>query len=268
MSKSSRYQAKRANAAGIIPYNAAENSRWQALHRSQIGNVYRYAAHAYLEGLEQLELPSDHIPQCREVSDRLASLSGWRVAPVPALIGFKQFFDMLAERVFPAASFIRSQDDFHYVKEPDIFHEIFGHTPLLVDPRIANFSQAIGRCGQQAKAADYAWLARLYWFTIEFGLTTAGDAWKPLGAGLMSSPSELVYAATSEVPLRRPFDLMQLLRTPYRIDIQQPVYYVLDDLDKLSKLVEPDLLASIRLAQRKGLAPPHPALARDNTEAA
>ena len=121
---------------------------------------------------------------------------------------------------------------------------------MLTDPRFATFSQAIGKIGQQAEPEDYVWLARLYWFTIEFGLTVAGAQWKPLGAGLMSSPSELLYAAESDVPERQPFELLEVLRTPYRIDIHQPTYFYIEDLDDLFKLAGCDLLAKVHLARR------------------
>ena len=121
MSKTSNYQAKCPDARGYIQYSDEENERWEQLYSSQIGLVERYAAQEYLDGLEKLQLPCQRIPQCSEVSEKLYPLTGWRVEPVPALIGFEKFFDMLADRVFPAASFIRSSEDFYYVKEPDIF---------------------------------------------------------------------------------------------------------------------------------------------------
>ena len=263
MSKHSNYQARLPDSDGFIHYTAAEHHRWARLYARQIDQVQRYAASEYLSGLARLNLPVDRIPQCREVSALLHEATGWQVQPVPALIGFGEFFDMLARRIFPAASFIRSEADFTYVKEPDIFHEIFGHTPLLTDPRFATFSESIGRFGQQARPEDYAWLARLYWFTIEFGLTAVDERYKPLGAGLMSSPSELVYAADSDIPERRNFDLLEVLRTPYRIDIHQPIYFVMHNLDELFDLAQCNLLAHVHKAQRLGLLSPHPALGED-----
>ena len=183
-------------------------------------------------------------------------LTGWRVAPVPALIGFDRFFRMLSEKTFPAASFIRSKADFDYIEEPDIFHEIFGHTPLLTDPGFAHFSARIGEIGTHIAPADYTWLIRLYWFTIEFGLTKQDGSYKALGSGLTSSPTELIYSVDSTVPERREFNVMDILRTPYRIDIHQPIYYVIDNIDDLFQAAERDLVQDIKRAQSLGLFAP------------
>nr|WP_275116080.1 phenylalanine 4-monooxygenase [Aliiroseovarius subalbicans] len=255
MSKQTRYQAKTPNADGVISYTSAENAVWRDLMAGQAQAVQTHMARPYLDGLERLALPTDRVPQTDELSDVLSPLTGWRVAPVPALIGFERFFDMLARRVFPAASFIRSRADFDYIKEPDIFHEIFGHTPLLTDPRFAGFSQAIGQAGLRAGRQDYAWLIRLYWFTIEFGLTLEAGQIKALGSGLASSPTELPWSV-SDAPLHRPFDVIDILRTPYRIDIHQPLYFVLEELDELFAAADRDLLADVKVAQAKGLFAP------------
>lgn len=256
MGKESSYQAKQPNEQGNIFYTDEEHAMWKALYARQISPVERYAAPEFLNGLHALNLPTDKIPNCSDVSDYLRSATGWTIEPVPALINFKRFFRMLSERIFPAASFIRNKDDFDYVREPDIFHEIFGHTPLLTDDRFAAFTAAIGRVGSRANPSDYSWIARLYWFTIEFGLIEREGMIYPLGSGLVSSPSELVYAAISDEPERRPFELLDVLRTPYRIDIHQPIYYVLDDLDTLFELADRDLLKDVRKAQSRGLFEP------------
>ncbi|WP_209507160.1 MULTISPECIES: phenylalanine 4-monooxygenase [unclassified Ruegeria] len=255
MPKSTKYVAKLADEHGHITYTDEENAVWADLYAAQEENVRRYMAPEYLSGLARLDLPKTKVPSCAEISKRLLDLTGWRVQPVPALIGFKTFFGMLADRVFPAASFIRSREDFDYIEEPDIFHEIFGHTPLLSDPRFAAFSHAIGLAGKQADDADYAWLIRLYWFSIEFGLRRQNGQIKALGSGLASSPTELVYAVTSDIPDRDPFDVLTILRTPYRIDMHQMGYFVLDDPEELFEAAERDLLADVRRARRLGLLP-------------
>ena len=253
------YQAKIPDQNGHIAYSPAENAVWRDLVAKQLPNVQRYSAPEYLAGLDKLDLPKDRVPQCPDLSATLRDLTGWQVEPVPALIGFGKFFGMLANKTFPAASFIRSRKDFDYIEEPDIFHEVFGHTPLLTDPRFANFSQAIGQAGLRAEAKDYSWLIRLYWFSIEFGLTRSAGVIKALGSGLASSPTELPYAVTSNIAERRTFDVIDILRTPYRIDIHQPVYFVLDDIDTLFRAAGRDLLADVRRAQTLGLhAPKYP----------
>ncbi len=255
MPKSTKYTAKQADARGHIDYTPEENAVWADLYAAQEANIHRYMAREYLDGLARLELPRDAVPSCADLSERLMDLTGWRVQPVPALIGFKTFFGMLADRTFPAASFIRSREDFDYIEEPDIFHEIFGHTPLLSDPRFATFSESIGKAGVQAQPKDYSWLIRLYWFSIEFGLRREGGQIKALGSGLASSPTELVYAVESDVPDRDPFDILAILRTPYRIDMHQMGYFVLDDPETLFAAADRDLLADVHAAQRLGLLP-------------
>ncbi|MEE9427143.1 MAG: phenylalanine 4-monooxygenase [Paracoccaceae bacterium] len=256
MGKTSSYKAKIPDQSGNICYSPSENEVWRDLYLEQLPQIRKYSAREFLTGFDKIDLPKDRVPQCSEVSEVLLDLTGWRVVPVPALIGFAEFFGMLANREFPAASFIRARQDFDYIEEPDIFHEIFGHTPLLTDPRFARFSQAIGQAGLRAGAKDYAWLIRLYWFTVEFGLTKTDGVIRALGSGLASSPSELEYSVNSDIAQRRAFDVMDILRTPYRIDIHQPIYFVLDDVDDLFRAAERDLLQDVRQAQSLGLFEP------------
>ncbi len=260
MPATTAYEAKIPDLQGRIAYTAEEDLVWRDLCAQQVPNVQRHSAKAYLDGLAIVDLPKDRVPQCGEVSEVLRARTGWEVVPVAALIGFKKFFGMLANKQFPAASFIRSRKDFNYIEEPDIFHEIFGHTPLLTDPRFAGFSHAIGQTGLRCAKEDYAWLIRLYWFSIEFGLTTEHGQIKALGSGLASSPTELPWSVSEGGPERRPFDVIDILRTPYRIDIHQPVYFVIDTLDDLFAAAERDLLADIAHARALGLhAPKYPA---------
>ena len=256
MPKNTNYIAKIPDDQGLINYAAEEHAVWRDLYTQQIPSTQQYAADIYLKGLDLLDMPANRISQCLEISERLMPLTGWHVAPVPALISFGRFFNMLAAKTFPAASFIRSRTDFDYIEEPDIFHEIFGHTPLLTDSGFAHFSHTIGKIGQQVAPADYSWLIRLYWFTIEFGLTVENGQYKALGSGLTSSPTELVYSVDSPVPERREFNVIDILRTPYRIDIHQPVYFVLENIEDLFQAAERDLLADIRQAQSLGLFEP------------
>ena len=259
MPKSTNYRAKTPNAAGHILYTAEEDAIWRDLVAQQTPNVTKYAAQVVLDGQAKLDLPRDRVPQCADVSTALTELTGWKVSPVPALIGFSQFFKMLAERTFPAASFIRNREDFNSIEEPDIFHEIYGHTPLLTHQGLADFSQAIGETGLRCAPADYSWLIRLYWFTIEFGLLHENGHIKALGSGLASSPDEISHSITAPNVERKPFDIIDILRTPYRIDINQPLYFVLNSIDDLLATTNRDLLQDIKQAQSLGLhAPTYP----------
>lgn len=259
MSKISSYIAKQPDPSGHITYSSEEDAVWRDLYMAQERKIQENMAEPYLVGFRAIELPRDRVPQCSQVSERLRELTGWQVAPVPALIGFGRFFGMLAEKTFPAASFIRSRKDFDYIQEPDIFHEIFGHTPLLADPRIAAVSEAIGKAGLKTEPKDYSWLIRLYWFSVEFGLLKQGDVIKAMGSGLASSPTELTHSIASNTAERRSFDIVDVLRTPYRIDIHQPIYYVVQTIDDLVEMSERDLLSDVQKAQSLGLfAPTYP----------
>lgn len=258
MPKSTQYQAKTPDQNGFIAYDIEEDAVWHDLITRQLPAVRTNMAQPYLRGLELLDMPIDRVPQCLKISEKLRALTGWKVKPVPALIGFGKFFGMLANRTFPAASFIRNREDFDYIEEPDIFHEIFGHTPLLTDPAFAAFSQAIGEAGTRCEKADYSWLIRLYWFSIEFGLMREEGQLKALGSGLASSVTELPWSI-SDKPEHRPFDVIDILRMPYRIDIHQPVYFVIDNLEDLFAAAKRDLLADIAEARAIGLhAPKYP----------
>ncbi|HET7676117.1 MAG TPA: phenylalanine 4-monooxygenase [Gammaproteobacteria bacterium] len=259
MGKGTKYEAKVPDQNGIIPYTAEENAVWHDLITRQRPVVEKYACSEYLEALERMQFPTDHIPQPEETSAVLRKYTGWEVAPVPALIPFDEFFRLLSEKKFPAASFIRTREEFDYLQEPDIFHEVFGHTPLLTDPRFAEFTHAYGKAGLNASKEDRVMLARLYWFTVEFGLMNTPAGLKTYGAGIVSSIGETPYSIESDKPKRLPFDPVEALRTPYRIDIFQTVYFVIDSLDDLYNTARKDLFGLIAEARRLGMhAPTYP----------
>ena len=267
MAKTSKYTARIPDRHGFIDYSNEEHQTWQALMEAQRAAVTRYASSWFNRGLERLQLPDDRIPPCKDVSARLLALTDWRVEPVPALIPFRQFYGMLAQRVFPAASFIRSREEMQYLQEPDIFHEIYGHTPLLTIPQVADFAQNVGKLGIACAPENHVWLARLFWFTVEFGLIRENGEIRAFGAGLASSSSELRYSVESDLAERRSFDLLDLLRTPYRIDIHQPIYFVMDTIELFPQLTDSDLLAMISQARQLGLHPPVYAI-EDSSDAA
>ncbi|HET7396733.1 MAG TPA: phenylalanine 4-monooxygenase [Gammaproteobacteria bacterium] len=257
MGKTSKYVAKVPDADGHISYTEAEHQVWQELITRQRPLVEKYACDDYLDALDQMRFPTDRIPQCAEVSAVLRRHTGWEVVPVPALIPFDRFFALLADKKFPAASFIRSREEMDYLQEPDIFHEIFGHTPLLTDPRFAEFTHAYGKVGVKADKKDHVMLARLYWFTVEFGLINTAKGLKTYGAGVVSSFGETPYAIESDKPVRKPFDPVDTLRTPYRIDIFQTTYFIIDSLEDMFNLAHQDLMGLIRKARELGMHEPN-----------
>lgn len=256
MSKSSAYVAHLPGDDGIIHYSEDEHEIWHELISRQLPMLPGRVCQEYIDALELMNFPNDRIPQLHEVSAVLQETTGWSVAPVPALIDFTSFFKLLANRQFPAATFIRSRQEMDYLQEPDIFHEVFGHTPLLTDYRFAAFTEAYGKAGLAADKKDHAMLARLFWFTVEFGLIDTADGLRTYGAGLVSSPGELTYSLESSSPERKVFDPLDALRTPYRIDIFQTVYFRLSGFDTLFELAQMDLIPLINEARRLGMHTP------------
>lgn len=251
----SSYISKPVDAAGFATYSEEENEVWHELYKRQEVVIQGRACDEYIKGLELLQLPKDRVPQCPEVSKVLQKATGWSLEPVPALISFDRFFSLLAKRRFPAATFIRRKEELDYLKEPDIFHEIFGHCPMLTNPAAAEFTHTYGKLGLSATPEERVLLARLFWFTVEFGLIQTPHGLRAYGGGILSSISETVYCVESPIPQRRPFDPLQALRTPYRIDTIQPIYYVLQNFDQLYQLVKLDLMTLIREAYQDDPAP-------------
>jgi phenylalanine-4-hydroxylase len=215
-------------------YTPAEHAVWDTLFERQTAMLQDRAAPAFLRGLDVLHLSRSGIPDFAELSARLQALTGWQVVAVPGLVPDEVFFGHLAERRFVAGRFIRSADSLDYLQEPDVFHDVFGHVPLLADPVFADYMQAYGRGGLRAAGVGaIARLARLYWYTVEFGLVRDGEALKLYGAGIVSSRGESHYALDDPSPNRLGFDLRRLMRTPYRIDDFQQVYFVIDSFDDL-----------------------------------
>jgi phenylalanine-4-hydroxylase len=251
-----KYSAKPMNDKGVVEWTDEENAIWHDLITRQRRVIQDRACQDYLDGLDALNLPDDRVPQLSEVSSVLKKTTGWEVAWVPALIPFSTFFELLANKKFPCATFIRSREEFDYLQEPDIFHEIFGHTPLLTNPYFADFTEHYGRLGLAASKEDRVFLARMYWFTVEFGLIQRPEGLRIYGGGILSSPGETIYALDSDKPERQPFDLMNVLRTPYRIDIMQPIYFVIEEMRQLYEIAQMDIMAYVEKAKALGLFPP------------
>ncbi|MDC8831680.1 phenylalanine 4-monooxygenase [Alteromonas gilva] len=256
MPKNSKYNSKTPDENGFIKWDADEVEVWSALYKRQMSLLPHRACDEYFTGLDLLALSPDAIPQLTDIDEVLQQTTGWQTAAVPALISFAEFFELLASKRFPVATFIRSQDDFHYLQEPDIFHEVMGHCPLLTNPAFAAFTETYGKLGLQASKEERVFLARLYWFTVEFGLVRQHGKLRIVGGGILSSPKETRYSLESDVPVRQPMAVVDALRTPYRIDILQPLYYVLDDFSQLMDIANMDLMPLVREAQQLGLYQP------------
>jgi len=256
MSKSSQYVSKQSDEDGFIRWSDEENQIWSDLIQRQLSCIQGKACDEYLAGLEKLKLPVDRIPQLSEVNAVLEASTGWRCAEVPALISFDKFFQLLANKEFPVATFIRSREEFDYLQEPDIFHEIFGHCAMLTHPAFAEFTHTYGKLGLAASKEDRVFLARLYWFTIEFGLLQTEQGLRIYGGGILSSPGETQYAFSSELAERKVFDPVDVFRTPYRIDIMQPVYFMLSSINDLFDISQLDLMALVEQAKSLGLHSP------------
>lgn len=256
MAKGTKYISRQPNTDGFIDWPADENDTWQQLVARQLDIIPGRACDEFMHGLELLDLPHDRVPQLSQVNEVLADTTGWQVAQVPALINFDEFFRLLSNKQFPVATFIRTKEEFDYLQEPDIFHEIFGHCPLLTNPAFAHFTHTYGRLGFSASKEERVFLARLYWFTVEFGLLKHEDGLRIYGGGILSSPGETIAALEDESVKRHTMNVVDVMRTPYRIDIMQPIYYVLEKMDDLYELSEMDLIAKVQEARKLGLFEP------------
>lgn len=254
--KTSTYVAHPVDAQGNANYTDDENQVWHELITRQKPIVKGRACDEYRRGLELLNLPNDRVPQCPEISKVLRETTGWALEPVPSLIPFSEFFNLLANRKFPAATFIRRRDEMDYLQEPDIFHEVFGHCPMLTNQACADFTHTYGQLSLTAAHDDQVMLAKLYWFTIEFGLIKTPAGTRIYGGGILSSKNETTYCLESKNALHKPFDVVDILRTPYRIDILQPVYFVLESFDVLFHLIDMDLISLIHEARALGMHEP------------
>ena len=215
-------------------YCASEHRVWDDLYARQMDLLPMRAAAPFLTGLAKLDLGRDGVPDFEELSEKLFDLTGWRVVPVPMLIPDHVFFWHLANRRFPAGNFIRTRDNFDYIEEPDVFHDVFGHVPLLTDPVFADYMQAYGRAGWKALRHNrLKALGALYWYTVEFGLMLENGALRAYGAGILSGPAEVVFALESRSPNLLALNVDRVMRTDYVIDDLQPGYFVIESLADL-----------------------------------
>lgn len=215
-------------------YSAVEHDTWDKLYARQMQILPGRACSAFLKGLEALDLNQGGIPDFEKINPKLEALTGWTVVCVPGLVPDEVFFDHLANRRFVSGQFIRKPDQLDYLQEPDIFHDVFGHVPMLTDPDFAAYMEAYGKGGQRAASLGMLPnLARLYWYTVEFGLMKEDEGLRIYGAGIVSSATESVFALDDPSPNRLGFELERVMRTLYRIDDFQQVYFVIDALEAL-----------------------------------
>ncbi len=215
-------------------YTAEEHATWDRLFARQAKLLPGRASSAYLKGLDALRLSDSGIPNFEELSARLMKLTGWQVVAVPGLVPDEVFFDHMANRRFVAGNFIRRPDQLDYIQEPDVFHDVFGHVPMLADPVFADYLEAYGRGGMRAlELGALKQLGRLYWYTVEFGLIEEAEGLRIYGSGIVSSSAESVFALESESPNRIRFDMRRVMRTEYRIDDFQQNYFVIPSFEAL-----------------------------------
>jgi phenylalanine-4-hydroxylase len=238
-------------------YTSAHHAVWKSLFERQQGILQGRACREFIDGMRALPIDADRIPDFRRLNDALMKATGWQVVAVPGLVPDEVFFEHLANRRFPAGNFIRGAGQLDYLEEPDVFHDVFGHVPMLMHPAIADYIQAYGQGGLRAhRLGCLAQLARVYWYTVEFGLVEQAGGLRIYGSGIASSYSESVFAVDDPSPNRVRFELDRVMRTNYRIDDFQETYFVIRDLDELLALAKIDFApVYARIAGEAEIAP-------------
>jgi phenylalanine-4-hydroxylase len=221
-------------------YTPADHDTYRRLYERQAALLPGLACDAFIEALPSLGV-KDHIPRFEEINERLKPATGWEIVAVPGLIPERPFFELLANRRFPVTDWIRRPEEFDYIVEPDVFHDLFGHVPLLFNPVLADYVQRYGAGGLKAHDLGAGeLLSRLYWYTIEFGLMQQADGLRAYGAGILSSSGELRHSVTSRQPLRIELDPVRCMRTRYKIDDYQATYFVIESFQQLFDFTAPD----------------------------
>jgi len=222
-------------------YSDEDHRTWATLYQRQCALLPGRVCDEFLQGLDLLTIDADRVPDFNRLNEKLAAATGWQIVAVPGLIPDDVFFEHLANRRFPVTWWLREPHQLDYLQEPDVFHDLFGHVPLLANPVFADYLQAYGKGGMKAKGLGYLpLLARLYWYTVEFGLIDTPQGMRIYGAGIVSSKSESVYSLDSASPNRVGFDLQRIMRTRYRIDTFQKTYFVIDSFQQLFDATAPD----------------------------
>lgn len=228
----------------VVPqkvWTPEDHEVWRILYKRQSAILKNRAISLFMDSLSTLGINPDRIPEFAEVNEILKKRTGWQVVPVPGLIPDEPFFELLANRRFPAGNFIRSMAQLDYIQEPDVFHDLFGHVPILADPTFGDYMEEYGRGGlKAARLGQVNKLARLYWYTVEFGLIEEPQGLRIYGAGILSSPTESVFALDSDSPHRIRFNAKRMLQTHYQIDDFQDNYFVINGFKQLFDETQPD----------------------------
>ncbi|MGB7421665.1 MAG: phenylalanine 4-monooxygenase [Comamonas sp.] len=221
-------------------YTARDHDTYHRLYQRQTAQLSGLACSAFIEALPRLGA-KECIPRFEDVNDALYKATRWQIVAVPGLIPEEAFFALLAQRKFPVTDWIRKPEEFEYIVEPDVFHDLYGHVPMLFNPHIADYMQNYGEGGlKAARLGSCEMLSRLYWYTIEFGLIREAGALRAYGAGILSSAGELPYAVNSPEPKRLPLELLRTMRTRYKIDTYQRTYFVIDSFEQLFEMTAGD----------------------------
>lgn len=249
---------------GWAEYGERDHAIWRRLFERQSKLLPGRACGEFLRGLRDLGVAADGIPDFERLSEILDRATGWRIVAVPGLLPDEVFFRHLAERRFPATNWIRAPEQMDYLQEPDVFHDVFGHVPLLMSPVFADYLQAYGRGGLKALGLGALKnLARLYWYTVEFGLIKREEGLRVYGSGILSSHGESLYCLESPAPNRIAFDLMRIMSTDYRIDDFQECYFVIDSFDQLFEATRPDFTRYYEALEGRPAIEPGALLAED-----
>ncbi|WP_455284980.1 phenylalanine 4-monooxygenase [Cupriavidus necator] len=222
-------------------YTSTDHAIWRKLYERQAAMLQGRVSNEFLQGLATLGMEKDRVPDFNELNETLMRATGWQVVAVPGLVPDEVFFEHLANRRFPASWWMRKPEQLDYLQEPDCFHDVFGHVPLLINPVFADYMEAYGKGGLKAAgmgALDM--LSRLYWYTVEFGLIRTPQGLRIYGAGILSSQGESIYSLDSASPNRIGFDVRRIMRTRYRIDTFQKTYFVIDSFEQLFDATRPD----------------------------
>ena len=222
-------------------YTDTDHAMWRTLYERQAAMLKGRVCNEFLEGLDTLGMDKHRVPDFGALNERLMRATGWQIVAVPGLVPDEVFFEHLANRRFPASWWMRKPEQLDYLQEPDCFHDVFGHVPLLINPVFADYMEAYGKGGLKAHglgALDM--LARLYWYTVEFGLIRTPEGLRIYGAGIVSSQGESIYSLDAASPNRIGFDVRRIMRTRYRIDTFQKTYFVIDSFEQLFEATGPD----------------------------